>query len=420
MRVMETGAVRRKPLLFRPEVSGLLVIALCAELGVAVLNVSAMPVYLTLGRGFSAFTVGVALGAFLLSEALFKSYTGALADKIGRRPFLIAAPCIWIATPILTLWVPESWGNGAIVAIIGLRVLDGVAAAMLWPSAYAAIAEAVQEDEKGKALALLNGCFMVGLALGLPLGGMVNVRTGSLEASFFLASGLFVLAAIAAIQFARGQMRRDGKEGVSHDGHALKDLIVCVRTVPLILLTAFVIFLGVGLPMAIVKLFAQRVFSLNEEQFGFLVLPAALAMAFLSWPMGAWGERMGRDKAVRVGLALCAFGVWMIALGEWLPAFRTLVVIAGAAVMVGVGFLLALPAWYATVSAINPKRSGTYLGAVMTVQGLGAIVGLLIGSERYDVNPYLPFILCAVAVSVGFALSLVSTRRAVPPNTSPA
>jgi MFS family permease len=193
-----------------------------------------------------------------------------------------------------------------------------------------------------------------------------------------------------------------------------------VRTVPLILLTAFVIFLGVGLPMAIVKLFAQRVFSLNEEQFGFLVLPAALAMGFLSWPMGAWGERIGRDKAVKAGLAMCAFGVWLIALGEWLPSFRTLIVIAGAAVIVGIGFLLALPAWYATVSAINPKRSGTYLGAVMTVQGLGAIVGLLIGSERYDVDPYLPFILCAIAVSAGFGLSLISTGRAAPPKPSSA
>jgi MFS family permease len=397
---------RKKPLLLRPEVFGLLAIAFCAELGIAVLNISAMPVYLTFGRGFTALSVSLALGAFLLSEALFKSYAGALADKLGRRPFLIAAPCILIFTPLLTVWTPASWGNGAMLAILGLRVIDGIAAAMLWPSAYASVAEAVEENEKGKALAMLNGCFMVGVALGLPLGGIVNVRTGSLDASFYLASCLFVIAATTAYYFVRRQRRRDGKEDCRHDGHAIQDLIVCFKTIPMILITALVLFIGVGLPMAIVKLFAQNTYKLNEEQFGLLVLPAALAMAFLSWPMGAWGERMGRDKAVRIGLTLCAIGIWFVAFGDWFEIFRSPLVVGGASLLVGVGFLLALPAWYATVSAINPQKSGSYLGAVMSVQGFGAIIGLLIGGKLFDIDNFLPFIFCAVAVTTGLILSM--------------
>lgn len=408
---METVAPRRKPLLLRPEVLGLLSIALCAELGVAVLNISGMPVYLTGERKFSAFWVGVALSAFVLSEAVFKSYLGALADKFGRRPFLIAAPCIWIFTPLLTLWVPEAWGVGAILAILVLRVFDGVAAAMLWPSAYASVAEAVAEHEKGRAIAMLNGCFMIGLALGLPLGGIVNEQSGYLSASFYLASGLFLLAAIGAISFSRRQ-KRSGAEHVGHSDHVFRDLMLCLKTIPMILLTALVIFVGVGLPMAIVKLFAQRAYALDEQQFGLLVLPAALAMAFLSWPMGAWGEKIGRDRAVRVGLLLCAIGVWLVALGDWFQFFKSLAIVVCASLLVGIGFLLALPAWYASVSAINPQRSGSYLGAVMSVQGIGAIIGLVLGGKLFEIDIYLPFVLCAVMVSAGFLLSLFSLQSA--------
>lgn len=393
----------------RPEVLGLLAIALCAELGVAVLNISVMPVYLTQARQFSTFSVGVALSAFLLSEAVFKSYLGALADKFGRRPFLIGAPCIWVFTPLLTLWVPESWGPGEFFAILLLRVFDGVAAAMLWPSAYASVAEVVEEHEKGKAIAMLNGCFMIGIALGLSFGGIANEQTGQLSASFFLASGLFLLAAIGAINFSRRQ-KRAGTAHLGHSDHVLRDLLLCVKTVPIILVTALVIFIGVGLPMAIVKLFAQKAYDLDEQQFGLLVLPAALVMAFLSWPMGAWGEKIGRDRAIRVGLLLCAMGVWLVGLGNWVQFFKSLIVVAGASMLVGTGFLLALPAWYAYVSAINPKRAGSYLGAVMSVQGIGAIIGLVVGSGLFDIDIYLPFILCALAVSTGFALSLLTIQ----------
>jgi DHA1 family multidrug resistance protein-like MFS transporter len=415
---MDTPVERQKPLWARPAVLGLLGIALFAELGVAVLNVSAMPVYLNSesGRGFATWVVGLVLGSFLVSEAVFKSFFGALADKHGRRPFLILAPCIWAVTPIATLLVPETWGSFAIVAMVLLRVVDGVAAAMLWPSAYAAVAEAVSDRERGKALSLLNVCFMVGLAFGLPLGGALNDLTRTLAASFYLASGLFLVTAVAAWLFARSQKRANVSDGSKHEEHSLRELLVCARTIPMILVTALVTFFGVGLPMAVVKLFAQHEFGLSESQFGALSLPAALAMAAFSLPLGTAGERMGRHKAVQLGLGLCAIGVICIALGYWLPAMKTVIGIAGGGLLVGIGFLLALPAWYATVSGINPSRAGSYLGAVMTVQGIGAIAGLALGARLYESEPYAPFIACAASVSLGFLLSLVSIRT--PANVS--
>src|SRR5947209_20509473 len=94
----------------KPQVVRLLVIALFAEIGYAVLNISTMPVYLTVDRHLGAATVGMVLTAFLLSEAIFKSSMGHLADKYGRKQFMVLGPCITIVTSVLSLFVPHNAG----------------------------------------------------------------------------------------------------------------------------------------------------------------------------------------------------------------------------------------------------------------------------------------------------------------------
>jgi MFS family permease len=149
-------------------------------------------------------------------------------------------------------------------------------------------------------------------------------------------------------------------------------------------------------------------------------------MALASPFMSRYGERIGRHRAVHVGLLGCALGIGLIAMGAFSESFRNLWVIALGGIPVGLGFLLTIPAWYASVSEINEKRRAANIGAVMTAQGLGAIVGSLIGSQAYErlqgVNTFLgmnidasfahysPFIGCAVCVFLGWLLSLVLLR----------
>src|SRR4051794_5459628 len=89
----------------RPAVRHLLIVALLAEIGYAVLNISTMPVYLRAaptnawisnGRGFGESVIGLVLVAFLLSEAVFKSPMGHLADRIGPRKLMMFGPMLSI------------------------------------------------------------------------------------------------------------------------------------------------------------------------------------------------------------------------------------------------------------------------------------------------------------------------------------
>jgi MFS family permease len=152
---------------------------------------------------------------------------------------------------------------------------------------------------------------------------------------------------------------------------------------------------------------------------GALVLPCALGMAVASFPMTKLGERIGRARAVQVGMLLTVIGMWFIAFGAVFPPMRQAWICAAGGIPIGIGFLLAIPAWMASVSDINPQHRGANLGAVMTAQGIGAIIGAPVGSFLYGhLQPlgrqiglgdafgrYSPFLGCAVCLTFGFILS---------------
>lgn len=403
-----------EPTTTRPRSTAAFVIAmaLAAELGYAVLNISTMPVYLRYERGFGEAAIGLFLVAFLVSEAIFKSFMGRLSDRFGFKPFLIIAPLLSLGACLVTLLIPVTHGSAPeYAALIGLRLIDGIAAGSFWPAAYSCALSLAPPNQSQRALSNLNACYLVGIALALPLGGVIDDATHSHLSGLLLAAVFFASAAAFALlsTMAKGA----SAPATAEDAPAFK-LPAQVRWH--VLLT-FVTFLGVGFPMAIIKLFAHDAFGLSESQFGALVVPGALAMALLSAPAGRVGEKLGPLKAVQLGLGLCALGIVGIGLGAILPAARQLWVLAIGAVPAGLGFILALPAWMTVVSNVNPAAKGTLIGAVMAAQGFGAIVGAPLGGLLYqslqnsgskDLAYFSPFLACALCVSLGWVMSLLT------------
>lgn len=424
----------------RPEMRRLLIIALLAEIGYAVLNLSTMPIYLQYVRGYQAGMIGIIIGAFLLSEAVFKGPMGGLADRFGRKRLIVIGPAISVVTSILTMLIPIHSGPWETIALIGLRVLDGIGASMLWPAAFALAGESVGENQKQEAMSMLNLCYLVGIALALPIGGIVNDTigpyllnfTGVSSASLYLAAFLFLACSLTSLAVLPSgkELRanyRTKKEIKKDSGEDLANFLESSKKIPSYLLLGAITFMGIGFPLTIVKSFALHEFGLSETRFGLIALPAAIAMAVLSVPVGRLGEKIGRSRAVHLGIFLCAVGMCLIASGAVVPIMRSSLIFALGGIPVGLGFLLTIPAWYASVSEIDKERTASNIGAVMTAQGLGAIVGSLIGSQLYErlagvtsiggiyfgesFARYSPFVGCAVCVTVGWLISLRVLHR---------
>jgi DHA1 family multidrug resistance protein-like MFS transporter len=378
-----------------------------------------MPIYLVADRKFGQSVIGLVMVSFLLFEAVFKSVMGHVADRFGTRKLLIAGPSISIATSIISIFLPH--GNGSAIevfAFVVLRAFDGLAVAMLWPAAFSQMNSVVEDGERQQAMSYLNACYMIGIALAFPMGGIANDIFKVKWAGLVLATILFVGAALGAYFTPSSNAPIVADE--EHSGGGLKAFLDSIKQIPEYLLLAVVAFMGIGFPLAIFKLFTLEEFGMSESAVGGMIFPGAIAMAALSGPLAKFGDRIGRARAVHFGLMLCTIGLSLIAIGGFLPFLRSPYLFGLAGLPAGLGFLLTIPAWMASVSDLNPERRATNIGAIMTAQGVGAMIGAPIGSAMYEkLQPlgkslhlgesfgrYSPFMGCAVCVGVAWALSL--------------
>ena len=441
-------------------------IAACSELGISVLSNSALPIYFTTGLKIPTSVYTLLMLPFFISEVLFKSPLGVLADKVGRRPLMLGGALVTVFTPLILIGV--RYDPAAATAIITLlvfgilRALDGAGQAAIWPSLYAYVGDVVAEKSRGAAMGLLNVVYMAGLSLSLLIGGLVDSAFGPIFAhemtageqfhnigrqmgahlhrghaaslpppvpithhpgyyypSFILASLLFALATFAAL--AVRERSRAGtaaaaaavpaaEAGASGESVSWSGFLNALRTVPQFLGLAVVTFLGIGCIMPLVKKFALDEYGMTETAFGIHALGPAFVIALISVPVGHLADRWGKTQSVRAGFALCALGLWGIPL---LHHFHIGILgFIGAVTVLGIGFVAAFPAWLALLADLGGEaRRGTVFAAVSTAQGIGALGGVAVSGLLYDkISHIAPFVAASILVSLGTLLAFLFVR----------
>jgi DHA1 family multidrug resistance protein-like MFS transporter len=416
------------PLSIRRLLTAIVLVAISAELGYVIINFSAMPVFVR-SIGLPDQWIAIMGFAFLLMEGLLKSPFGALGDRVGRKVMIMTGPCVTVFTTLLTPHIHNPY------ILLTLRVLDGMGAAALWPACFSLIGDHVPEDRRATAMNFFNLAYLTGVSLGPLIGGGVNdfafhhlniadVAQRSIvskEASFYVACGLFLLTALSAgILLPGGRPRATQHAATGEGGFNLQDFKRMLASIPMTLLITFTIFLGVGLAMFYVKVFTIDSFFKHtpdaESKFGQLLLAPSLVIAILSLKLGTLGDRYGKALAVKLGLGLCAGGFWLL-----LIFFnKTMLILLGS--VIGLGFVIAFPAWMALVtSTCDESQRGAAVGAVGTAQGLGAIIGggisgFLYKRPGFQLGPIsvpahgLPFLGCGVMLLIAFALALFTVR----------
>lgn len=450
-------------------------IAACSELGYAILNTSALPVYIVHGLRLDMAVFGIIMVPFFISEAVCKGPLGMIADRIGRKPLMVIGPAMSIFTPILFISIryhPATTEPAALIAFGFLRLLDGIGAAALWPAMFAYVGDVVREEKRAAAMGILNVTYMLGLALGMLAGGFVDDTFGPVlsgEASlrhqvagvvhrirqhahgphhffatsvlnhpaaqivphvfhparfypsFYLASALFAVAACIALLAIHGG-RREGQHDTGADAHqgaplTWQSFVRAVRTVPGMMLVAFTTFLGIGCVMIQIKIFAMDQFHITETQVGLLVLGPSLIIGALAIPLGHLSDHWGKLRSIRLGFFLGAVGMWTIVLLYRNPLAAEFALI-GAGLLLGIGFVMAFPAWMALLTEVCHKgQRGTVTGAVSTAQGVGALLGVVIGGLLYNhasrnpqLNHIAPFVASAALLSLAVVLAFVAIR----------
>jgi MFS family permease len=143
--------------------------------------------------GLSIAEIGVLAAAYPAVWAIGQIGTGALSDRMGRKPLIVAGMLVQ-AFAIGLIAVGSSFGVWLVAA-----ALLGVGTAMVYPTLLAAIADVAEPGLRGSAVGVYRLWRDLGFAVGAIVAGIIADAAGMAEAISVVAvltaaSGLLVLA----------------------------------------------------------------------------------------------------------------------------------------------------------------------------------------------------------------------------------
>ncbi|WP_335937437.1 MFS transporter [Streptomyces sp. PTD5-9] len=133
--------------------------------------------------GVSVAAAAGTVTAYTLVYALTAPFLGAVSDRFGRRPTILAGTLLFLLGNALAAVA------GNLPVLIAARVLGALGAALAGPSIWAHIAETAPAPVRGRAVGLGMALFSAGQVLGVPAGSFL-AGWGGWRASFWALTAL--------------------------------------------------------------------------------------------------------------------------------------------------------------------------------------------------------------------------------------
>ncbi|MFZ2889868.1 MFS transporter [Sulfuricurvum sp.] len=136
-------------------------------------------------EGSTPFLVGVIVGGYALTQAIFQVPFGVMSDRIGRKPTLLVGLVIFLVGSIICAVSTD------IYTLMAGRFLQGAGA--IGAVIPAMISDLVSEESRGKAMALMGGTIAISFALAMAAGPVISAYAG-VSSLFWITAVLSILA----------------------------------------------------------------------------------------------------------------------------------------------------------------------------------------------------------------------------------
>lgn len=336
-------------------------------------------------------TVGLAVPAYLLPYGVATLVWGILSDRIGRSRVMLGSLAAFL------VFVPLTASAGSVLELIGWRLAAGLGASGIVPVALALVGDLYPYEKRGRPLGWLFGAMAGGMAVGAPLGALLEPVLGW--------RGVFLLVGVLTVPVAvivHRLLRRREQAGVSPAGvpgaaqagttpgttpgtapgtaRTPRPLAATARelarTYRMLLAPGrglgtygYVFLNGIfhsGVFTWLGLYFAQR-YGLGEARIGLALLGYGVPGFLLGPVIGRAADRWGRRWLIPAGLALAAAAALLLAVPDLPLALAT-----AAVVTLSLGYDLTQPLLAGIVT-----RLGTELGGGRGGQAMGLNVFLL-------------------------------------------
>ena len=333
-----------------------------------------LPVLATYGMDLAGATpalIGLAIGAYGLTQALFQIPFGVISDRIGRRPVIYLGLIVFALGSVLAANSDSIWG------VIAGRILQGAGA--ISAAVMALLSDLTREQHRTKAMAMIGMTIGLSFAVAMVVGPLLTSAFGL--SGLFLATAAMALVGIVIVMFM--VPRSTGTLQHRESGVAKQALLPTLRHPDLLrldlgifVLHAMLMSSFIALPLALVEKA-----GLPKEQHWWVYLTALLISFFAMIPFIIYGEKKRKMKRVLLGavgtLMLTELFFWQFG-----DSLRTLVI--GTVVFFTAFNLLeaSLPSLISKVSPAGGK--GTAMGVYSTSQFLGSALGGILGGWLFQ------------------------------------
>ena len=325
-----------------------------------------IPVFAIYGKdliGFSPFWIGLAIGAYGLTQAILQIPMGWLSDRIGRTPVMLLGLTMFAVGSVVAALADSVYG-----VTIG-RILQGMGA--ISGAVLALAADVTREEQRPKVMAVIGATIGLSFAVSM-IAGPAIAAAGGLSAIFWFTAALALAGIVIVLTIVpKTQHQAIDSEALARPGFILE----LFRHPQLRLLNLGVLVLHLLLTAIFVVLPSQlQADGLAAPEHWQVYLPVFVAAFVLMVPLMILSMRRQQEK----GYFLFAIGLLIVSLllmingGLWWSAIALLLFFTG--------FNYLEASMPALVSRIAPAgQKGTAMGIYASLQFFGAFLGGVLG-----------------------------------------
>ena len=344
--------------------------------------------------------------AFGVTKAGANLAAGAMADRFGRKPVLVAGWLVGLPVPILLILAPN-WGW-----VVFANVLLGVNQGLTWSTTVIMKIDLVGPARRGLAMGLNEAAGYGAVALTALATGAIAEQAGLRPAPFLLGlayAGLGLAASTLLVRETRGHVAHEQANLALADRPGWRDVFVRTtfrdRSLSAACQAGLVNNLNDGMAWGLLPLYYAAA-GLSIGQIGVLAAAYPAIWAVSQIGTGALSDRIGRKWLIVAGMLVQAVALGLIAAGSSFGVWFA------AAALLGLGTAMVYPTLLAAIADVAaPTWRGSAVGVYRLWRDLGFAVGAIVAGIIADAAGIAAAIWVVAVITAGSGIIVLIRMR---------